>query len=54
MDSTNSDGGCASDDTNNNTVLDFGHPAGASDQRAITTLIECYSSAKATYGRSPH
>ncbi len=43
-----SDGGGASDDTNNNAVLNFGRPAGASDKRAITTLLERYYRAAAT------
>jgi hypothetical protein len=43
-----SDAGGAGDDTNNNAVLDFGRPAGASNQRAIAALLERYYHAAAT------
>jgi hypothetical protein len=42
------DAEAAGDDKNNNAVLNFGHPAGASDQRAITALLERYYRAAAT------
>jgi hypothetical protein len=35
------------DDTNNNSVLDFGHAADAADRRAVTTLLKQYYAAAA-------
>jgi hypothetical protein len=37
--------GAADDDTNNNSVLDYGHAADASDARTITSLIKRYYAA---------
>jgi hypothetical protein len=34
--------GAPNDDTNNNSVLDVGHPASATDRQAVTTLIKHY------------
>jgi len=41
-DDKDNDVGASHDDTSNNRVLDFGHPADASDKRAIATLVKRY------------
>jgi hypothetical protein len=41
------DTGAVGDDTNNNSVLDFGHAAGTSDKQTITALLKRYYAAAA-------
>jgi hypothetical protein len=41
------DVGAAYDDTNNNSVLELGHAAGAADNRAVTELVKRYYAAAA-------
>lgn len=42
------DPGAAYDDTNNNSVLNYGHPATAADKQAVTALLKRYYAAAAS------